>query len=237
MTAQNMPERAMVLAAGRGERLRPLTDSLPKPLVAVAGRALLDRTLDRLVEAGIGEAVVNLHHLGEKIRTHLAPRRDLRIHFSEEDTLLETGGGLRKALPHFQGRPFFALNGDVLWQDAGQAALTRLAETFEGARMDGLLLLQPVADAIGYDGAGDFERQSDGRLVRRARSAAPFVFTGVQLLHPRLFESAPEGRFSLNLLYDRALAKGRLFGCVHDGAWYHIGTPAGLALVEEKFQG
>lgn len=235
-SASVMPARAMVLAAGRGERLRPLTDTLPKPLVAVSGRALLDRTLDRLAEAGIEEIVVNLHHLGEKIRSHLTARRDLKIVYSQEDELLETGGGLRKALCHFQGQPFFAINGDVLWQDCGELALTRLAGAWDGAKMDGLLLLQPVAGAVGYDGPGDFEMAEDGKLARKQGCAAPFVFTGIQFLHPRLFAQAPQGRYSLNLLYDKALSNGRLFGLAHEGAWYHIGTPAGLAMVEGRFQ-
>jgi len=227
----------MVLAAGRGERLRPLTDSLPKPLVPIAGRSLLDRTLDRLVVAGIEDVVVNLHHLGAQIRTQLAPRRDLKITYSEEAEALETGGGLAHALTHFQGRNFFAINGDVLWQDFGPPALARLVAAWDDAKMDGLLLLQPVARAVGYDGAGDFEMAADGALERRpGGSSAPFVFTGVQLLHPRLFDAAPEGRFSLNLLYDQALSNGRLFGLVHKGAWFHVGTLPGLAMVEESFQ-
>jgi len=234
--SQAIPFRAMVLAAGRGERLRPLTDSLPKPLVPIAGRSLLDRTLDRLVVAGIEDVVVNLHYLGAQIRTQLAPRRDLKITYSEEAEALETGGGLAHALAHFQGRNFFAINGDVLWQDFGPPALARLAAAWDDAKMDGLLLLQPVARAVGYDGAGDFEMAADGCLERRQGSSAPFVFTGVQLLHPRLFDTAPEGRFSLNLLYDQALSKGRLFGLAHKGAWFHIGTLSGLAMVEENFQ-
>lgn len=235
-SSRALPSRAMVLAAGRGERLRPLTDSLPKPLVPIAGRTLLDRILDRLAAAGVEEAVVNLHHLGAQIRTQLASRCDLNITFSEETEALETGGGLARALAHFQGRNFFAINGDVLWQDFETPALARLAAAWDDAKMDGLLLLQPVAHAVGYDGSGDFEMSADGGLERRSGPSAPFVFTGVQILHPRLFDAAPEGRFSLNLLYDQALLKGRLFGLAHKGTWFHVGTLPGLAIVEENFQ-
>ena len=234
--AQGAPSRAMVLAAGRGERLRPLTDSLPKPLVPIAGRSLLDRALDRLAAVGVEAVVVNLHHLGAQIRTQLAPRRDLKITYSEEPEALETGGGLARALAHFQGRNFFAINRDVLWQDFETPALVRLATAWDDAKMDGLLLLQPVARAVGYDGAGDFEMAADGGLERRSGASAPFVFTGVQLLHPRLFDAAPDGRFSLNLLYDQALSNGRLFGLAHKGTWFHVGTLPGLAMVEERFQ-
>lgn len=236
MTMAWMPKRAMVLAAGRGERLRPLTDRLPKPLIAIAGRSLLDRALDRLKEAGVEEVVVNLQHLGEKIRQALARRDDVRIVYSEEKERLETGGGIAKALPRFGQAPFFAVNGDVLWEEGGPPALRRLAEGFDAARMDGLLLVQPRAAALGYDGNGDFELGAGGKLIRRQGNTAPYVFTGIQLLHPKLFEGAPGGRFSMNLLYDAALAKGRLFGLVHVGAWYHIGTPEALAAIEERFR-
>ncbi|MGB1546949.1 MAG: nucleotidyltransferase family protein [Alphaproteobacteria bacterium] len=236
MTAKTAPKRAMVLAAGRGKRMQPLSDHLPKPLLVVAGRTLLDRAIDRLAEAGVTDVVVNLHHLGEKIREQLQKRDGLRIHYSEETELLETGGGIRRALSHFQGEPFFVVNGDVLWQDGESPALLRLARAWNDETMDGLLLVQALARATGYDGKGDFEIDAGGRLARRKAQTAPFVFTGVQLLHPRLFAESPEGPFSLNLLYDRALAAGRLFGLAHAGTWYHVGTPEGLALAEEKFR-
>jgi len=236
MTDPTKPRRAMVLAAGRGRRLKPLSDTSPKPLLAIAGRTLLDRTLDRLAKAGIEDIVVNLHYLGEKIREHLNTRDDVRILYSEEAELLETGGGILNALSHFEGEPFFAVNGDVLWQDARHPALLRLAQAWDDTTMDGLLLVQPLAHATGYDGKGDFEMDETGHLERKKAATAPFVFTGIQLLHPRLFAKSPKGCFSLNLLYDEALSTGRLFGLAHEGAWYHIGTMDGLALAEARFQ-
>jgi len=220
---------AMLLAAGRGERLRPLTDHCPKPLVEVGGRTLIDRILDRLDEIGVELVVVNLHHLGGMIEKHLAGRQKPRIVFSCEDVLLETGGGTTKALPVLGGAPFYAINGDVLWLDSGISALARLANAWDAERMDALLLVAPVETAVGYDGSGDFDMDAAGRLMRRGASrSAPYVFTGIQILHPSLFVSAPIEPFSLNVLYDRALADGRLFGLRHDGGWLHIGTMAGL---------
>lgn len=230
--------RAMVLAAGRGVRLRPLTDRMPKPLVPVGGVAMLDRALDALARAGVREAVVNVHYLGAQIETHLAARARPAIRISREDTLLETGGGIAKAIGHFAAAPFFAANADIVWLDGATPALTRLAQAWDGARMDALLLVQPVARAVGYDGAGDFLLAPEGRLVRRGEAAtAPFVFAGVQILHPRLFDGAPAGTFSLNVLYDKARAAGRLFGLVHDGGWLHVGTVEGLAAAERALAG
>lgn len=226
-----MPGHAMVLAAGKGLRMRPLTEHTPKPLIPVAGRAMLDRVFDRLDEAGVPHRVVNVHWLSEKIAAHLANHAGVIL--SHEDTLLETGGGVARALPLLGERAFFVCNADIIWLDAGRPALTRLAEAWDEWRMDALLLLEPVAEALGYDGPGDFSLGADGRLARRAPDRrAPFVFTGVQLLHPRLFAGAPTGVFSLNILYDRAQAAGQLFGLVHDGAWLHIGTPEILAQAE-----
>lgn len=226
-------KRAMVLAAGRGVRLRPLTDTLPKPLVEVGGVAMIDRALDALVRAGVTHAVVNAHHLGGLIEAHLAARRYPAIHLSRESEPLETGGGTAKALPVLGAAPFFAVNADVVWLDGETPALTRLARAWDDARMDALLLVHPVDASVGYDGAGDFALHGDGRLARRgAAPSAPFVFASVQILHPRLFAGAPDGPFSLNLLYDRALAAGRLFGLRHDGGWLHVGSMAGLAAAE-----
>lgn len=222
---------AMVLAAGLGLRMRPITLSLPKPLVPVAGRTMLDRVLDHLDRAGAGRKVVNLHWLGETIRSHLDDRRD--IVFSEEPELLETGGGVAKALPLLGADPFFVCNADIIWTDGAEPALSRLARAFDAARMDALLLLQPVETAFGYDGRGDFHLRADGTLVRRQPGeTTPLLFAGVQILHPRLFDFHPGGKFSLNLLYDKAMASDRLFGIVHDGGWYHIGTPPALAEAE-----
>ena len=232
------PTHAMVLAAGRGERMRPLTERLPKPLIEVGGKAMLDWALDHIAAAGVAEAVVNLHHLGDRIEGHLKGRARPRVVFSREAELLDTGGGVTAALAHLGPDPFYVLNGDVVWLDGLQPALQRLALAWDEGRMDAVLLLQPVADAYGYEGRGDFVMDSVGRLRRRReREVAPFVFAGVQLLHPRLFKGAPEGAFSLNLLYDRAMENARLWGLRHDGRWFHVGTPEALKGVEDALQG
>lgn len=226
-----MPSHAMVLAAGKGLRMRPLTEHTPKPLIPVAGRCMLDRAFDRLDDAGVVHRVVNVHWLGERIAAHLANHAGVLL--SHEDVLLETGGGVARALPLLGASAFFVCNADIIWLDGTAPALSRLAAAWNDVHMDALLLLQPVAKAFGYEGRGDFARLDDGRLRRRAREeGAPLVFTGVQILHPRLFEDAPRGPFSLNILYDRAEAAGRLYGLIHDGAWLHIGTPATLAEAE-----
>jgi N-acetyl-alpha-D-muramate 1-phosphate uridylyltransferase len=233
MTAAPAPVRAMVLAAGKGLRLRPITLSRPKPLVEVGGQTMLDGVLDRLAAAGVAEAVVNAHYLGQMIESHLQGRTRPRIHLSHEEALLETGGGVKKALPLLGEEPFFVINGDILWRDGKVPALRRLAEAWDGARMDALLLLQPTATAVGYEGLGDFVMDQLGRLRRREEGeVAPFLFAGLQILSPGLFAGTPDGPFSLNLIYDRALAAGRLYGLRHDGAWYHVGTPEDLQRVE-----
>jgi MurNAc alpha-1-phosphate uridylyltransferase len=227
------PARAMVLAAGKGLRLRPITLSRPKPLVEVGGQTMLDGALDRLAEAGVAEAVVNAHYLGQMIESHLQGRTRPRIHLSHEEALLETGGGVKKALPLLGEEPFFVVNGDILWRDGKVPALRRLAEAWDGARMDALLLLQPTATAVGYEGLGDFVMDQLGRLRRREEGeVAPFLFAGLQILAPGLFAGTPDGPFSLNLIYDRALAAQRLYGLRHDGTWYHVGTPEDLQRVE-----
>ena len=226
MTA--IPTHAMILAAGLGMRMRPLTLTLPKPLLPVAGRTMLDRVLDHLDAVGCVHRVVNIHWLPDALRAHLAGRPNITL--SAETELLDTGGGIARALPWLGERAFYACNADIVWRDGNSPALARLAAAWEDRRMDALLLLQPTAGAFGYDGAGDFLIDGEGRLSRRPPGGdSPFLFAGVQILHPRLFAAAPPGPFSLNLLYDRAAAAGRLYGLVHDGAWYHIGTPAALA--------
>ncbi|MFQ5773736.1 MAG: nucleotidyltransferase family protein [Kiloniellaceae bacterium] len=232
--AKAVPRRAMVLAAGLGERLRPLTNERPKPLIELRGRALLDWILDRLEAVGMCDVVINLHHLGRMIEAHLAHRKRPRIAFSRERARLETGGGVRNALPLLGAAPFYVINGDVCWLDGRTPALRRLADAWNEATMDALVLLHPTAFAVGYAGRGDFMLTPRGRVRRRAeREVAPFVFAGIQILHPRLFEGAPEGAFSLNVLYDRAEAAGRLWGLRHDGEWFHIGTPEQLREVED----
>ena len=226
---------AMILAAGLGRRMAPLTDDKPKPLVQVAGKCLIDWSLDRLRDAGIGTVVVNCHHHADMLRQHLSRRPDPRTHVLREPDLLETGGGVVNALGELGAAPFFVINSDAIWldppDDAG--ALSRLAAAWRDADMDALLLLHDRQRAIGHDGAGDFSQDAGGRLWRRETGAeAPYLFAGVQLLHPRLFEGAPAGPFSLNVLYDKALAAGRLYGLRHNGEWLHVGTPGAVADAE-----
>ncbi len=233
-THGRMPRRAMILAAGLGERMRPLTEDRPKPLIEVRGRSLIETILDRLEGAGVPEAVINLYYLGEMIEARLAGRERPRIAFSREAARLETGGGVRKALPLLGEAAFFAINGDVCWLDGCTTALRRLAEAWDEAQMDALLLLHPTVYAVGYDGPGDFILMPEGRLRRRReREVAPLVFSGIQIFHPRLFEATPEGPFSLNLVYDKAAEAERLWGLRHDGEWFHIGTPGNLRDVED----
>jgi MurNAc alpha-1-phosphate uridylyltransferase len=223
----------MVLAAGLGLRMRPLTETRPKPLIPVAGRTMLDRALDRLVEIGVTDAVVNTHYLGAMIHEALAARRAPRIAFSDEDALLDTGGGVTRALPRLGAEPFYVVNADVVWLDGRRPALARLARAWDDARMDALLMVHSTVRTIGYEGRGDFMVDPLGRAARRTEiQVSPFVFTGVQILHPRLFDGAPAGAFSLNRLYDKAAEAERLYAMVHDGEFFHIGTPD--ALVESE---
>jgi MurNAc alpha-1-phosphate uridylyltransferase len=228
------PQTAMVLAAGFGQRMRPLTDNVPKPLVKVAGKPLLDHVLDRLADAGVTRAVVNVHYLAEQIERHLATRVRPQIIISDErGVLLDTGGGVVKALPLIGDAPFFHINSDTIWIDSVQPNLTRLAEHFDAATMDGLLLLAPGAGSIGYAGRGDFTMAPDGRLqARPERNVAPFVYAGAAILSPRLFDGAPQGAFSLTRLFARAIAAGRLHGLRLEGLWMHVGTPEAIAEAE-----
>lgn len=220
----------MLLAAGRGLRLRPLTDTMPKALVEVAGRPLIDHALDHLTAAGVARAVVNAHHHADQLDCHLAGRRTPRVAISHEPTLLETGGGIVQALPLLGEGAFYAINTDALWRNVYSNVLLRLADTWEDAGMDALLALYPTVKVRSYRGVGDFACDALGRLRRRReREVTPFVYTGLQILHPRLFRDAPAGAFSLNRLYDRAEDAGRLYGLVHDGLWFEAGTPDTLA--------
>ena len=228
------PRRAMVLAAGLGTRLRPVTDALPKPLVELNGRTLLDHAIDRLACAGVERVVVNTHYMAAKIAAQLANRKAPDIEISWEDELLDTGGGVAKALPSL-GDVFFVVNADVFWLEGKEPALLRLARAFDPDRMDAVLLLQRTVNAVGYDGSGDYLIDPTGKPCRRReREIAPFLFAGIQLLHRRLFDNRSERVFSLVRLFDRAEQAGRLHAIVHDGEWYHIGTPAGLAATRER---
>ncbi|GJD58536.1 nucleotidyltransferase family protein [Methylobacterium dankookense] len=229
--------RALVLAAGLGKRMRPVTDTRPKPLVAVAGKALLDHALDRVAEVGIGTAVVNVHYLADQIEAHLAARTgEPATQVSDErDALLETGGGVRKALGLLGEAPFVVLNSDSFWLEGPTPNLARLIEGWDAEAMDILLLVAPTATSLGYEGAGDFVMDPEGRLERRGeRAVAPFIYAGVAILKPDLFADTPEGAFSLNLLFDRAIARNRLHGLRLDGQWLHVGTPEAIRAAEER---
>ena len=227
------PTHAIALAAGLGTRMRPLTLTVPKPLVPVAGRTMLDRALDHLRAQQLRRIVINTHWLPQCIERHVAGSSDIVL--SPEAEILETGGGVANALPLLGTQAFFAVNCDIIWTDGDdQPALSRLAAAWDDDSMDALLLLHPVATAVGFDGPGDFFCAEPGQAPRRrgTDAAAPYLFTGVQILHPRLFQDAPAGKFSLNVLYDRALARNRLRAIIHNGNWYHVGTPEALPQVE-----
>ncbi|WP_248306650.1 nucleotidyltransferase family protein [Bosea sp. AAP35] len=227
----------MVLAAGLGQRMRPITDTLPKPLVAIGGKPMLDHALDRLAEAGVEAAVVNVHHLASQIEAHLAARTTPRVTISDERALLlETGGGVKKALPLLGREPFFHVNSDSLWSETGLSNMRAMVEAWDGARMDMLLLLARREGSVGFDGRGDFFQDEKGLLTRRGSAErAPYVYAGVAIMKPDLFADTPEGAFSLNLLFDRAIAVGRLHGLVLDGQWLHVGTPDAIAPAEAAF--
>jgi len=234
-SAPGAPKRAMVLAAGLGTRMHPLTDRMPKPLVAVAGKPLIDHVLDRLAEAGVECAVVNVHHFAEQIEKHLASRTKPKIVISDErGSLLGTGGGVVKALSHLGDAPFFHINSDTIWIDSVKPNLARLAAAFDAVTMDALLLLAPSTGSIGYTGRGDYAMAADGRLRRRAeREVAPFVFAGAAILSPALFVGAPTGEFRLTQLFDRAAAAGRLHGLRLEGLWMHVGTLEAITEAEQ----
>src|SRR5262245_4550055 len=234
-----VPRRAMVLAAGLGTRMRPLTDSIPKPLVKISGKPLIDHVLDRLEEAGVERAVVNVHHLADQMQEHLARRQRPQIVISDErGLLLGTGGGVKKALPELGDAPFFHINSDTVWIDGVKPNLARLAEAFEPAATDALLLLAPVAGSVGYSGRGDFAMAPDGTLRKRGeQEVVPFVYAGAAILTPALFKDAPEGTLSLTALFERAAQAHRLHGLRLDGLWMHVGSPEAIAEAERAIRG
>jgi MurNAc alpha-1-phosphate uridylyltransferase len=230
-----VPHTAMIMAAGLGKRMRPLTATRPKPLIEVGGKALLDHVLEKLRAAGVRKVVVNVHYLADALEAHLSSRaHGLDVVISDErQLLLETGGGLIKAEPLIDCDPFLALNSDNLWVDGPADTLKLLASHWDDARMDVLLLLVPLARALNHGGIGDFHMGRTGRLRRRDRShVAPFVFTGIQMVSKRLLRDAPHGPFSTNILWDRAIEEGRCFGAVHQGLWFDVGTPKSIQLTE-----
>lgn len=235
MTSPQRPTTAFVLAAGLGTRMRPLTNDIPKPLVVLAGRPLIDHVLDRLGAAGIARAVVNVHHHGDKLEAHLAQRRRAPgvVISDERGLLLDTGGGAVRALNEIGDGPFVIHNSDSVWIEGTARNLDRLLSAWDATLMDSLMLLAPVATSLGYDGAGDFSMDGSGRLSRpQGGGGAPLVFAGVSIAHPRLFDDAPQGKFSLNVLWNRAIARQRLYGLRLEGTWMHVGDPDALAQAE-----
>jgi MurNAc alpha-1-phosphate uridylyltransferase len=234
-----VPRTAMIMAAGLGKRMRPLTATKPKPLIEVGGKALLDHVLEKLRAAGVRKIVVNVHYLAGALEAHLMSRdHGLDVVISDErDLLMETGGGLIKAAPLIDCDPFLALNSDNLWIDGPADTLKVLASQWDDSKMDALLLLVPQARALNHKGMGDFHMERSGRLRRRERShVAPFVFTGVQMASKRLLRDAPEGPFSTNILWDRAIEEGRCFGAVHQGLWFDVGTPQSIPRTEAALE-
>ena len=229
------PHKAMVLAAGLGLRMRPLTETQPKPLVRVAGRPLLDHVLDRLAEAGVTEAVVNVHYLADQIIAHTATRTAPRVMISDErDQVLGTGGGVVKALPLLGHQPFFHVNSDTMWIEGVRHNLSRLADAFDPELMDIMLLMAPTATSICYSGLGDYAMLADGTLrKRREHQVVPFVYAGAAIISPAIFDGAPKGEFSLTKMFDKANEQDRLFGLRLEGVWMHVGTPAAVAEAEE----
>jgi N-acetyl-alpha-D-muramate 1-phosphate uridylyltransferase len=229
-----MPNRAIVLAAGLGTRMRPYNGHIPKPLVEIGGKSLIDYSLDRLADAGVESVVVNVHHLADILERHLAPRQRPHIVISDErGELLGTGGGIAKALPKLGDAPFFLVNSDTVWLDGVRPNFTRMSEAFDPQTMDVLLLLAPTTNSIGYAGRGDFAMRPDGRLRRRRENeVVPFVYAGAAVLSPALFADAPKGAFSLTVLFDRAAETERLFGLRLEGMWMHVGTPEAVAAAE-----
>ena len=229
-----VPNRAMVLAAGLGTRMRPYNGHIPKPLVEIGGKSLIDYSLDRLADAGVERVVVNVHHLADVLERHLAPRQRPQIVISDErGALLGTGGGITKALPQLGAAPFFLVNSDTVWLDGVKPNFIRLAEAFDSDTMDALLLLAATTSSIGHSGRGDYAMLPDGRLRRRRENeVVPFVYAGAAILSPALFADAPAGAFGLTSLFDRAGEGGRLFGMRLEGIWMHVGTPEAVAAAE-----
>ncbi|MDY7098844.1 MAG: nucleotidyltransferase family protein [Pseudomonadota bacterium] len=227
----------MVMAAGLGKRMRPLTATQPKPLVRVAGKPLVDHALDRLADAGVAKVVVNVHYLADALEAHVKDRASPKIVISDErDQLLETGGGLVKAQSELPD-PFFCLNADNIWLDGPQNAFADLSQRWNPDEMDALLLVVPHVRAANFAGQGDFYMDSVGKLSRRKPGRiAPFIYTGIQLVSHRLLRDAPDGKFSTNILWNRAIEEGRLYGISFTGTWFEVGTPQSIAPTEDALQ-
>jgi MurNAc alpha-1-phosphate uridylyltransferase len=225
----------MIMAAGLGKRMRPLTETRPKPLIEVAGKAMIDHCFEQLVEAGIGKAVVNVHYLADAMEAHFSALRypiDIRVS-DERAQLLETGGGLVKAEPMIEESTFFCINSDNLWTDGPTNSLLQLAQVWHEDEMDALLLLVPRISAHNYQGTGDFHLDDEGRISRKIpQQQAPLIYSGIQLISKRLLRDSPTGPFSTNIFWERAIGEGRLFGMVHQGEWFEVGSPEAIAPTE-----
>jgi N-acetyl-alpha-D-muramate 1-phosphate uridylyltransferase len=233
-----IPKTAMVLAAGLGKRMRPITDTMPKPLVKIAGKTLLDWGLDSLARAGVEEAIVNVHYLPDQIVAHVANRRVPKIAISDErEALLESAGGIVKALPLLGSEPFYIINADTFWIDSGQPSLERLSLAWDGSKMDILLMLTDLDSATGHCVGTDFLMAPDGALRRSKGDPAGLIYAGAAIIHPRIFEGAPTGAHSLNAYFDTAIAAGRLYGMQMQGHWITVGTPDAIAQAEAAVAG
>ncbi|MDC0998260.1 nucleotidyltransferase family protein [Rhodospirillaceae bacterium] len=231
-----IPNSAMILAAGLGKRMLPLTERIPKPMLVISGLTILDRAIEHLLKAGVKKIVINTSHLAAKLEEHIIRRSDSRLVLSTEEELLETGGGVRRALPSLGKEAFYVINGDSVWVDGMKSPLLRLAETWDANQMDVLLMLAPLSSIQSFQGLGDFTMDQLGRLSRRSeKNVAPFSYMGISIVNPAILLDAPEGAFSLNWAYDRAITSNRLYGIVHDGLWYHISTPTDLELARSRF--
>ena len=231
---REMITQAMILAAGEGRRLRPLTDHTPKPLIQVGGKVMLDYALDQLAAVGVMRCVVNTYHLADQVQEHVKGRTNPEVIISHETTLLDTGGGIMKALPHFEGEPFFVLNADIWWRDTDHSSLTQLNQFWDSSQMDALLLLVPVENAIGYTGGGDYFLTPEGKAqYRKDQSTAPYIFSGIRIIHPRLLAGQEVRPFSIVPLFHQAENQGRLYGLVYNGDWGDIGTLESLKAINE----
>lgn len=233
----NKPKKAFILAAGKGTRLRPHTDMMPKPMVPIAGRSIIKRTIQKLADVGVEEIVINLHHLADVLKDHLKDVAHPKIILSYEEELLETGGGLKKALGHFGSQPYYIINGDALWDEGpNDSILKRLADLWDASTMDILQMVQPK-DGMSLTGfVGDYDMDENGHLTRSKEKQGAFMFGGIRIAHPRIFEGSPDGAFSFLQLMDKAQERGRLYGIAHDAEWYHISTPEDLAAVDAAFR-
>ncbi len=230
------PDHAFILAAGKGTRLRPYTDTMPKPMVAVDGQALIDHALDHLAGAGVRHVTINTHYMADKLENHLSQRlAPPTLMFSREETLLDTGGGIKKALSTMGDRPFFAVSGDGFWTDSSEdTALSRLCRAWDEETMDILLLLQPLSRMVLTRGVGDYDLTPDGRAIRSLDKKGAYMWTSIRLCRPGIFNDTPDDAFSFLELMDRAQSQGRLYGLVHDADWHHISTPEDLDRVAES---